>query len=215
MLCLRYPDLLNIGADARAYYPVGIVRLALHLVSIASFALSILSVVLRKEKALGLTALGIVLLATLLGGSAAQERFDIDTDLYFGFDWFLLNVIFTGLVFIPIERWLGKRDQPIFRFQWREDLFYFLVKYLFVQSLTYLTLMPALTILANTTWTGRTRRRSAVSPVGSSSSRSCFSRTLFSTGSIACSIGFRGYGNFMPCITRPKPWTGSPEPGCM
>src|SRR5262249_41419181 len=60
--------------------------------------------------------------------------------------------IFTGILFIPLERLLRKNDQPIFRTDWREDLFYFLVSSLFVQALTFLSLAPSLAILKHTDW---------------------------------------------------------------
>lgn len=153
VLCLRYPDLLTIP-EARALYDVGLIRLALHLVLIAGFLLGMLSIILRKEKALGFTSLALILLATALGGSRAQERLDVQSDVYLGLDWFLLNLIFTGIVFVPIERILGRREQPIFRHEWREDLLYFLIGSLFVQALAFLSLLPAHTILAHTEWSG-------------------------------------------------------------
>ena len=57
------------------------------------------------------------------------------------------------MLFIPLERIFAKRpEQPVFRMAWREDLFYFLVNSLLVQSLTYLSLTPATTLVANTDW---------------------------------------------------------------
>jgi sterol desaturase/sphingolipid hydroxylase (fatty acid hydroxylase superfamily) len=153
VLCLRYPDVLTV-ADARAYYNVGLIRLALHLVLITAFLLGTVSIVLRTNKVLGFTALSLVLVATALGGSNAQDRLQIHSDVYFGLDWFLLNLILMGIVFIPIERILGRREQPIFRHEWREDLLYFFISALFVQVLTYLSLAPALTILHHTDWGG-------------------------------------------------------------
>jgi sterol desaturase/sphingolipid hydroxylase (fatty acid hydroxylase superfamily) len=146
VLCLRYPELLTV-ADARAYYNVGLIRLILHFVLITGFVLGIVSIVLRRSKLLGFSALGLVLIAVVLGGSHAQSRLNIESDVYLGLDWFLLNLIFTGILFIPLERLLGLKDQAIFRFEWREDLFYFLVSTLLVQALAFLTLAPSLAIL--------------------------------------------------------------------
>lgn len=146
VLCLRYPQFLTV-ADARGMYNVGLIRLALHFVLIAAFLLGIVTLVLRTQKVLGFTALGLVLLAAVLGGSRATTRFEIESDVYFGLDWFLLNLLLTGIIFIPIERFLKRIDQPIFRFKWREDLLYFFVSSLLVQSLTYLSMAPSLAIL--------------------------------------------------------------------
>src|SRR5205809_1068814 len=93
VLCLRYPDLLTV-ADIREMYNVGLIRLALQAVLMAGFALGALSIVLRKQKILGFTALGACLLATLLGGSHAQSRLELESDVYLGLDWFMLNLMF-------------------------------------------------------------------------------------------------------------------------
>jgi hypothetical protein len=55
-------------------------------------------------------------------------------------DWFVLNLLFTGLLFVPLEKMFGRLNQPLFRSEWREDLFYFLLGSLLVQSLAFLTL---------------------------------------------------------------------------
>lgn len=153
VLCLRYASLLTIP-DARAFYNVGLIRLALHAVLIAAFALGTVNIVLRRQKILGLTAIAGVLLATVLGGPGAQERLKIESDVYLGLDWFLLNLILMGIVFVPIERLLGRREQPIFRHEWREDLLYFLISSLMVQVLTLLSMAPAMAILRHTDWGG-------------------------------------------------------------
>jgi sterol desaturase/sphingolipid hydroxylase (fatty acid hydroxylase superfamily) len=153
VLCLRYPDVLTVP-DARAMYNVGLIRLALHVVLIAAFVLGTMSIVLRRQKVLGFTALALVLAATALGGSRAESQVSVDSDVYLGLDWFLLNLIFTGIIFIPIERLLGIKEQPIFRVEWREDLLYFTISSLMVQALTFLSLAPSLAILKHTDWAG-------------------------------------------------------------
>jgi sterol desaturase/sphingolipid hydroxylase (fatty acid hydroxylase superfamily) len=153
VLCLRYPDVLTVP-DARQMYNVTWIRLILHVGLIAALFLGVLSVVLRENRTLGFTAIGLTLLAAALGGSRAQDQLDLDSNLYLGLDWFLLNVIFTGVVFIPLERVFGLKEQPIFRREWHEDIFYFLVSSLFVQGLTFLSLAPSLAILKHTEWSG-------------------------------------------------------------
>lgn len=147
VLCLRYPAWLTV-ADARKLYDVGLIRLALHLVLIAAFVLGCLCVALRRRKVLGFAALALVLTATALGGSQTQSAGHGSGDVYLGLDWFLLNLIFSGGLFIPLERLFGRREQDVFRPEWREDLLYFLVSSLFVQGLTYLSTAPALTLVA-------------------------------------------------------------------
>lgn len=149
VVCLRYPDYLS-APEARDLYRSLPIRLTLQLVMIIGFLLASVSLSLRKKKVLGTTAMGLILLASALGGPRAEARFSSSSEVYFGLDFFLLNLIFLGLVFVPIERVLGKREQPIFRTDWREDLLYFLIGSLLVQGLTYLSLAPSKTILTHT-----------------------------------------------------------------
>lgn len=126
-------------------------RLGLHVLLMAAFAFSGLSLALRTGKILGTCGVSATLLAALLGGSRATQLMSNSTPVYFGLDWFALNVLFTGLLFIPIESiFPRKTEQPIFREEWREDLLYYLVSSLMVQVLTFLTFAPAKSILAIT-----------------------------------------------------------------
>jgi len=149
VICLRYPDLLSMS-EARDLYRSLPIRLVLQTVMTIAFVLASISLVLRQKKVLGTTSMSIVLLASVLGGPHAQQRFSSDSGIYFGLDFFLLNLIFLGLVFVPVERVLGKGEQPIFRTDWREDLLYFLIGSLMVQGLTFLSLSPSLAILHRT-----------------------------------------------------------------
>jgi sterol desaturase/sphingolipid hydroxylase (fatty acid hydroxylase superfamily) len=149
---LMFPSLFSMPV-LREYYSFGWFRLFLHLALISAFALAVLNLVLRRQKIMGFTAIAAVLVATLLGGSRTQSHDLVATDYYLGLDWFLINIALLGILFIPLERMFAKRtDQPVFRMAWREDLFYFLVNSLLVQSLTYLSLTPATTLVANTDW---------------------------------------------------------------
>lgn len=164
VLCLLYPQLLTV-ADVRGYYQVGYIRAALHGFLIAGFALGAISVALRQSKLLGFFGMVLVLVSTLMGGSHASRRLEIGSDVYFGLDFFLVNLILLGTIFIPIERLFKKREQPIFRGEWREDLFYFFVSSLFVQSLAYLSLTPSLVALESTSWAGGIRSVICSQPV--------------------------------------------------
>src|SRR6187551_1866919 len=100
VLCLRYPEYLTVP-EARGVYNVGLIRLALFAGLLTAFVLAIVSIVLRRQKVLGFSAITLVLIATALGGSQAQDRINVQTDVYLGLDWFILSILFTGIVFIP------------------------------------------------------------------------------------------------------------------
>ncbi|MFV0367726.1 MAG: sterol desaturase family protein [Hyphomicrobiaceae bacterium] len=143
VITLRHPGLLNTPELALLreghYY-----RLATHLVLALAYVLSLISLLLRPEKTMGFTALGLTTVAALLGGSQADAQTAAGTPLYFGLDFFILNVLFTGFLFIPLERiWPKWGEQTVFRPEWQEDLFYYLVSSMFVQVLTFVTAAPS------------------------------------------------------------------------
>jgi sterol desaturase/sphingolipid hydroxylase (fatty acid hydroxylase superfamily) len=130
-------------------------RLGLHALLLTAFALSALSLALRAGKILGTCGVVATLLAVLLGGSKAAALVPDPTPIFFGLDWFVLNVLLTGFLFIPVERLFPRRpEQSVFRDEWREDLFYYLVSSFMVQVLTFLTFVPAKTVLAVAPVTG-------------------------------------------------------------
>ena len=152
VVSLRYPSLfatpeLAIVRDSSLYRPV------LQAMLLAAYALAIASLFLRPRRVLGFTALGITIVAALLGGSQAQAVTARETTIFFGLDFFVLNILFTGFLFVPIERFFPHiREQRLFRAEWREDLFYFLVSSMMVQVLTFLSMAPSKAIVAHTNW---------------------------------------------------------------
>ena len=126
-------------------------RIVVHLVLIGAYALALLSLLLRPRKAIGFTALAVALAATLLGGAHVTPRETHDWGIFFGVDFFAVNMVATGLMFAPIERLLPRRaDQRLFRPEWGEDLFYYLVSSMMVQLITFLALAPSQFIDAHT-----------------------------------------------------------------
>lgn len=123
-------------------------RLALLFILLVAFVFSLLSLILRQKKTLGTFGLAITLLAALIGGTNPGPLVKDMSPLYFGLDFFVLNVLFTGFLFVPLERIFPQNDQSLFRMDWREDLFYYLVSSMLVQILTFLTFLPANTLKA-------------------------------------------------------------------
>ncbi|MFZ1743203.1 MAG: sterol desaturase family protein [Pontixanthobacter sp.] len=126
-------------------------RGVVHLTLLASYGLSILSLLLRPRKVIGMSALLIGLGAALLGGANVQPEETHNWGVFFGLDFFIVNLLLTGFMFAPLERIFPKRrEQRLFRNEWREDLFYFLVSTMFVQLLSFLALAPSTVINAST-----------------------------------------------------------------
>jgi len=148
VLCLRFPALLT-TPDARGYYPLDVVRFLIYACLVAGFGLGTLSLLLRREKSLGAAALLLATAATLLGGSRAEIGPLGEAPVYAGLDWFLLDMLVLGLIFVPLERAFSRlREQPIFRPQWRTDLVHFAMSHLLVQATVLLTLAPATLLFA-------------------------------------------------------------------
>jgi sterol desaturase/sphingolipid hydroxylase (fatty acid hydroxylase superfamily) len=143
VLCFHYPSLLTMP-ELRRLYPVPYVRALLHVVLVSAFLLGTLSVWLRRRKWLGLAAIGLTLIAALLGGSRVPLDGELRAGPFLGLDWFLLNLIGYSVLFVPLERLFYRREQPVLRRGWRTDLAYFFVSALIVQVTTVLTLKPAM-----------------------------------------------------------------------
>jgi sterol desaturase/sphingolipid hydroxylase (fatty acid hydroxylase superfamily) len=150
VLALRYPDWLAMP-ELKALKNWPEFRVAVHLMLLASYALALLSLLLRPRKALGAAALVIGLAAALLGGSNVQPSDTHSWGIFFGLDFFIVNLLVTGFMFAPIERFFPHRaEQRLFRIEWREDLFYYLISSMMVQVFTFLALAPQAYVNAHT-----------------------------------------------------------------
>jgi sterol desaturase/sphingolipid hydroxylase (fatty acid hydroxylase superfamily) len=151
VLVLRFPNWLGMPELATIRDSAGF-RPAVHIMILAAYGLSIVSLMLRREKILGFVALAIALGAALLGGANATADETQSWGIFFGLDFFILNMALTGLMFAPLERFFPhRREQRLFRVEWREDLFYFLVSSMMVQIIAFLTFAPSTAILDRTT----------------------------------------------------------------
>jgi sterol desaturase/sphingolipid hydroxylase (fatty acid hydroxylase superfamily) len=152
VIALRYPDWFA-TPELEILKDWGGFRGVVHMLLLASYALALLSLLLRPRKALGATALVIGIAATLIGGGNVQPQETRDWGIFFGIDFFAVNLLATGFMFAPLERWMPhRRSQRLFRPEWREDLFYYLVSSMFVQLLGFLALAPSTIINERTNW---------------------------------------------------------------
>src|SRR3954469_21493679 len=142
VVVLRNPSLTRMP-ELAGVHTNGLFKPLLYFVLFAGFALACLSLMLRKDKTLDTAAMAATLLATMIGSLPSHHDYQLG-GLFVGLDFFIINVLFTGALFIPIERILAKhKEQVVLREEWREDLFYYLVSSLMIQILTYLTFAPS------------------------------------------------------------------------
>jgi sterol desaturase/sphingolipid hydroxylase (fatty acid hydroxylase superfamily) len=148
IICLKFPYLLT-TPELKAVTQTNWFRIAIVALLIHGFLCALLSMILRPDKTLGIATLILVILGTMLGGLEVRAP-GSTTGIFFGLDFFILNLIFLGFIFIPLERLFPHRpDQTVFRTEWREDLFYYLVSSMMVQILSYLTFAPSRVIESN------------------------------------------------------------------
>src|SRR3546814_18699011 len=128
VIALRFPDWfatpeLDILKDWGGF------RGIVHATLLVSYGLSLLSLLLRPRKVLGLTALMIGLAAILVGGANVQPQETRDWGICFGLDFFVGNLPATGLMFAPLDRAFPHPRTPSpFRPDLRQDLYYYHVR---------------------------------------------------------------------------------------
>jgi sterol desaturase/sphingolipid hydroxylase (fatty acid hydroxylase superfamily) len=143
VLCLRYPALLTLP-EARAHYPMPVIRLLIQGAIVAAFVLGAISALFRQRKVLALTGVSLGLIAALLGGGSVPLPDTVASKTGLGLDWFLLDLLIMTIVFLPLERfWPLHPGQSTFRDEWTTDTFYFVATHLPAQLLTFLMVIPA------------------------------------------------------------------------
>ena len=122
----------------------GAVTVALRIVLLAGYALALISLMLSRHRALAWSALSLTVIASLMATTQPERAGSTPQSLYFGLDYFVINVLVVGFLFVPLERFFPARgEQTVLREEWQEDMFYYLVSSMLVQVLGFLTLAPA------------------------------------------------------------------------
>lgn len=143
VLCLLYPNLLTLP-EARAHYPLPVIRLLIQGTIVGALLLGAVSALLRERKVLGVTGASLGLVAALLGGGDATTSDPVTSAVGLGLDWFLLDLLVMTAVFVPLERiWARHPEQKTFRPEWTTDAFYFVATHLPAQLITFVMLVPA------------------------------------------------------------------------
>ena len=74
----------------------------------------------------------------LLGGTDVQFETIDKTPYSLGLDWFVVSLFFSALVFIPLDKALGRVEQSPLRPEWRTDVAYFFMSHVLVQFILIL-----------------------------------------------------------------------------
>lgn len=141
-LCFRFPHHL-VSNDARALYVAHLdfFRGMLLVSIVTTFILGCVGVLTARSKhAIAGLLLGTV--AILLGGPNAEALTDRRVSVTAGLDYFVLSLLVTGLLFIPMERLWPLREQAVFRKGWQIDLTYFFANHVGIQLLAFFSIIP-------------------------------------------------------------------------
>ncbi len=148
VLVMRQPGLFSVPQLA-LLHESSWTKPTLFAIMLAAFGLACISLVLRANKLLGTLAVLFTLAASLWGALPQIGDLSGGQHIYFGVDFFILNLVFGGILFIPLERFFPHTDgQAVFRTEWREDLFYYFLSSMFVQILSFTTLAPSNYLIA-------------------------------------------------------------------
>lgn len=133
VLCYHFPEFLTF-ADLRQGYDGELLRWVLLFGLCLALVCGAINILIGRWRTLGAIGLSTAAVAALLGGATAQAvNVHSPATMSIGLDWFILDLLASAIIFIPIERiWALRREQPVLRPEWRLDLHYFAMTHLFV-----------------------------------------------------------------------------------
>jgi sterol desaturase/sphingolipid hydroxylase (fatty acid hydroxylase superfamily) len=143
VLALHFPAQLS-TPELRARYDVDVLRGVLLAAMLGAGGVAGANLVLGRMRWLNASALAVLIAAAAAGGQRVLVGAPVDTvpegTPYIGLDWFVLDLFFSSLLFIAIEKlWPLRRGQPVFRQGWQTDLGYFAANHFLVGVLLLAT----------------------------------------------------------------------------
>ena len=127
VLAFKFPSFLTTPEMRGILYTENFARSMVLLALIVGFSMGMISYVLNKNKSLALIGIVTSFLAVLLGGVNTQIGVIGAQSTSFGLDWLILDLIFSMLILIPLEKMFAQNKQQILRPEWRTDFVYFII----------------------------------------------------------------------------------------
>ena len=132
VLAFRFPAYLT-TPELRAEYDVTVLRYVLFGAMVLSGAMALRNIVSGRVRWLSAWAFAWLVVAELLGGPAVSVGPIAQHTPYVGLDFFILDLLGSAVVFVFIEKLFPlRKEQPVFREEWQNDLVHFLVNHLIV-----------------------------------------------------------------------------------
>ncbi len=133
VLCFHAPELLT-SREVRAVYSEDVARVLLLVGLVGAFVTGTVAVLRGQHRLPALVGLGAAGLAVALGGASVPVGEVEPTSLSLGLDWFVLALLFSALVFVPLEHLFARRPLAVLRPGWRTDAAYFFLSHVLVQA---------------------------------------------------------------------------------
>lgn len=133
VFCFMFPELLT-TKEFRQAYTEAFARNALLAGMALSITFGVFSILRGSRYLKGVTGITCSAIALALGGANIQFETIEQAPYSLGLDWFILALLGSALIFIPLEKMFSKNpEQHILRPHWRTDMTYFFVSHMFVQ----------------------------------------------------------------------------------
>lgn len=152
-LCFLLPDWL-VAEQALPLYRahLGWFRGLLQASIFLTFALGAASVVILRSQKHGLAGLALAVVALSMGGSQAEPLTTGRRAVSAGLDYFVLELLVLGALFVPLEVLFPIRPERTFRGGWQTDLKHFFVSHAAVQLISFASIVPVELLFA---WAAR------------------------------------------------------------
>ncbi len=138
VLAFHFPQYLT-TPELRSVYSVDMVRHLLFAALVVAGTLSLVNIILNRNRGIHLVAAALIILCWVLGGSHVPVNDFPDHTPYIGLDWFILDLLGSTLIFVAIEKLFPLyKGQTLFRGEWQTDLIHFAVNH-FIVGLILLT----------------------------------------------------------------------------
>lgn len=132
VIAFHFPALLT-SQQFRAVYTEGFARTLLLIGLVAAFALGTFAILTGRDRRVALTGVLSAGLAVLLGGATVRFGPIEQTPFSLGLDWFLISLVISAAIFIPVERMMSVSPMSPLRPEWRTDLGYFFMSHMLIQ----------------------------------------------------------------------------------
>ncbi|MEQ1567240.1 MAG: sterol desaturase family protein [Myxococcota bacterium] len=138
MLAFRYPTWFT-TPDLRYRYDVDLLRVVLQVCLLLSLSFGTYTFVVGERRRYGAVGITTTILALAIGGFSPEPGEVLrEAAPTLGFDWLVLDLLGSALVFATIEKaWPKVKNQVLLRPYWRLDLAFFVLNHLAIGALMF------------------------------------------------------------------------------